>query len=231
MTTCTVSSKKKQATIRGKLVENYEEMLERCWQIPGGFEQKAMAIQIFATPVLCFDSELTLHKETTLTRLDRKVHAILFKTTRWRSQALTFTLLARGHLIHPSQAVKYWGIKNCEKSIARKIRFSRGCQKPYQSKRNQGRATWRSDGAGFSDAPSHESFGVDLVRSLGTRGTTMHLTKGEDQLFHARGNREDLRGIAGTNIDHASTVQMMRAKKTRKRKVRNCGAFARSKCR
>ena len=38
---------------------------------------RAMAIQFFATPVLCFDSELTLHKETTLTRLDRKVHAIL----------------------------------------------------------------------------------------------------------------------------------------------------------
>ena len=30
-------------------------------------------------------------------------------------------------------------------------------------------------------------------------------------------NREDLRGIAATNIDYASTVQMMRAKKTKKR--------------
>ena len=77
MTTCTVSSKKKQAAIRGKIVENYEKVLERCKQIPGGFDRKAMAIQIFATPVLCFDSELTLHTVTTLTRLDGKVHAIL----------------------------------------------------------------------------------------------------------------------------------------------------------
>ena len=30
-------------------------------------------------------------------------------------------------------------------------------------------------------------------------------------------NREDLKGIPGTNIDYASTVQMMRAKKTKKR--------------
>ena len=65
-------------------------------------------------------------------------------------------------------------------------------------------------------------------------GTRMHLTKGEDQLFDhwlredlrraiwsrdaALRNREDLRGIAGSNIDYASTVQMMRAKKTKKRK-------------
>ena len=41
-----------------------------------------------------------------------------------------------------------------------------------RAKRNQGRATWRSDGAGFSDAPSHESFGVDLVRSLGNHEKT-----------------------------------------------------------
>ena len=63
-------------------------------------------------------------------------------------------------------------------------------------------------------------------------GTKMHLTKGEDQLFDhcfredlrraiwsrdaAVRNREDLREIAGTNIDYASTVQMMRAKKRRR---------------
>ena len=60
-------------------------------------------------------------------------------------------------------------------------------------------------------------------------GTTMHLTKGEDQLFDhllredlrrmiwardvAVRNRGDLREIAGTNIDYTSTVQMMCAKK------------------
>ena len=57
--------------------------------------------------------------------------------------------------------------------------------------------------------------------------------KSEDQLFdhwlredlrraicardQAIRNREDLKGIAGANIDFASTVQMMRAKKTMKR--------------
>ena len=141
MTTCTTSSKKKQAKIRKKRIEKYERVLDRCKQIPGGFEQKAMAIQVFATPVLCFDSELTLHTETTLTRLDRKVHAILFKSTRWRSQALTFTLLARGHLIHPSQAVRYWEYQNSEKSFARKNRFARNCQSIDQSERRQRRAT------------------------------------------------------------------------------------------
>ena len=35
-----------------------------------------MALQVFATPVLSFDSELMLYTETTLTRLERKVHAI-----------------------------------------------------------------------------------------------------------------------------------------------------------
>ena len=95
MTTCTTSSKKKQAQIRDRRMEKYERVLERCKQIPGGFEQKAMALQVFATPVLSFDSELTLYTETTLTRLDRKVHAMLFKATRWKSQVLTFTLLTR----------------------------------------------------------------------------------------------------------------------------------------
>ena len=33
-------------------------------------------------------------------------------------------------------------------------------------------------------------------------------------------SREDLRGIAGTNIDYASTVQMMPAKKNQKKEVR-----------
>ena len=117
MTTCTTSSKKKQAKIREKRMEKYERVLERCKQIPGGFEQKAMAIQVFATPVLCFVFELTLHTETTLTRLNRKVHAILFMATRWRSQALAFILLARGHLIHPSQAVRYWGIKTVRRVL------------------------------------------------------------------------------------------------------------------
>ena len=64
-------------------------------------------------------------------------------------------------------------------------------------------------------------------------GAIMHLTKSEDQLFNhwlredlrraiwsrdqAIRNREDLKGIAGTNIDYASTVQMLRAKKTKRR--------------
>ena len=89
--------------------------MERCKQISRGFEQQATAIQIFSTPVLCFDSELALHTETNLTRLDRKVHAILFKTTRWRFQTLTFTLLARGHQIHPSLAVNILGNQTYEK--------------------------------------------------------------------------------------------------------------------
>ena len=40
MTTCTVGSKKKQAAIRGKRVEKYEDVLERCKQIPRGLEKK-----------------------------------------------------------------------------------------------------------------------------------------------------------------------------------------------
>ena len=62
----------------------------------------------------------------------------------------------------------------------------------------------------------------------------MHLTNGEDQLFDhwlredlrrmilardvAVRNRGDLREIAGTNIDHTSTVQMMCAKKPKKKR-------------
>ena len=37
MTTCTRNSKKKQAAIREKRVRKYEEVLERCKQIRGGF--------------------------------------------------------------------------------------------------------------------------------------------------------------------------------------------------
>ena len=98
-------------------MRKYEEVLERCKQILGGSEQKALAVQVFATPVLSFDSELNLHTETTLARLDRKVHAALYKTTRWRSQALTFTLLAKGHLLQPSQVVKYWSIKTVRRIL------------------------------------------------------------------------------------------------------------------
>ena len=86
MTTCTRSSRKKQAQIWDRRMEKFERALERCKQIPRSFEQKTMALQFFATPALTFNSGLTLHTETTLTRLDRKVHAMLFKSTRWRSQ-------------------------------------------------------------------------------------------------------------------------------------------------
>ena len=137
MTTCTASSKKKQAKIREKRMEKYEKVLERCKQIPGGFEQKAMALQVFAAPVLSFDSELTLYTETILTRLDRKVHAILFKATRWRSQALTFALLARGHLIHPSQAGRFCGIRTVRRVLRQRTDLREIVKELIRAKRRQ----------------------------------------------------------------------------------------------
>ena len=215
--------------------------MERCTQIPGGFEQKAKAIQVFATPVLCFDSELTLYTETTLTRLDRKVHAILFKATRWRSQALTFTLLARGHLIHPSQAVRYW----CTKTVRRVLREITDLQEVAKEliRAKGDREERREEAKGpISVLSQHvKILGWTLSDQLvitRKHGTKMQLIKGEDQLFDhwlredlrraiwsrdaAIRNREDLKGIAGTNIDYASTVQMMRAKKNEEKKRKNC---------
>ena len=118
MTTCTTSSKKKQAKIREKRMEKYDRVLERCKQIPGGFEP-----------------DLTLYTETTLTRLDRKV--ILFKSTRWRSQALTFTLLARGHLIHPSQAVIYWCIKTARRVLRERTELQEVVKELIRAKSRQ----------------------------------------------------------------------------------------------
>ena len=195
MTTCTTRSKKKQAKIREKRMEKCERVLERCKQIPGGFEQKAMALQVFATPVLCFDSELTLYTETTLTRLDRKVHAILFKATRWRSQALTFTLLAQGLLIHPSQAVRYWSIKTVRRVLRQRTDLQEIVKELIRAKgdREERREEAREP---ISVLFQHvKILGWTLSDQLViTRkyGTKMHLTKGEDQLFD-HWLREDMR--------------------------------------
>ena len=180
MTTCTTSSKKKQAKIREKRMEKYERVLERCKQIPGSFEQKAMAIQVFATPVLCFDSEVTLCTETTLTRLDRKVHAILFKATRWRAQALTFTLLARGHLIYPSQAVRYSNIKTVRRVLRQRTDLQEIVKELIRAKGD--REERREEARGpISVLFQHvKSLGWTLSDQLViTRkyGTKMHLTK------------------------------------------------------
>ena len=194
----------------------------------------AMAIQVFATPVLCFDSELTLYTETTLTRLDRRVHAILF------TQALTFTLLARGHLIHPSQAVRCWGIKTVRRVLRERADLQEIAKELIRAKGDREERREEAKGP-ISVLFQHvKIMGWTLSDQLViTRkyGTKMHLTKGEDQLFGhllredlrraiwsrdaAIRNREDLKGIAGTNIDYASTVQMMRAKKNeeKRRKV------------
>ena len=236
MTTCTASSRKKQAQIRDRRMEKYERVLERCKQIPGGFEQKAMALQVFATPVLTFDSELTLYTETTLTRLDRKVHAMLFKSTRWRSQALTFILLARGHLVHPGQAVRYCGIRTVRRVLRQRTDLQEIVKELIRTKEDKEEGREEARGPVSVLLQHMKMLGWTLSDQLViTRkyGTKMHLTKGEDQLFdhwlredlrraiwsrdQAIRNRKDLKGIAGSNIDYASTVQLLRAKKTKKR--------------
>ena len=175
MTTCTTSSKKKQAQIRDRRMEKYEKVLERCKHIPGGFEQKAMALQVFATPVLSFDSELTLYTETTLTRLDRKVHAILFKATRWRSQALTFTLLARGYLVHPSQAVRYWGIRTVRRVLRQRTDLQESVKELIRAKgdREERREEARGPVSGFFFL-THEISGMDFVGPTGDHKKTRY---------------------------------------------------------
>ena len=195
-----------------------------------------MALQVFATPVLSFDSELTLYTETTLTRLDRKVHAMLFKSTRWRSQALTFTLSARGHLIHPSQAVRYWGIRTIRRVLRQRTDLQEIVKELIRAKGDREERREEARGPVSVLFQHMKILGWSLSDQLViTRkyGTKMHLTKGEDQLFdhwlredlrraiwsrdQAKRNRKDLKGIAGSNIDYASTVQVLRAKKKKKR--------------
>ena len=117
-----------------------------------------------------FLRQLTLHTETTLTRADRKVHAILVKTTRWRSQALTFTLLSRGHLIHPSQAVKYYGIKTVRRVLRERTDLQEVVKNLMREKENKEEQRAESDGASFSDTLS------DRLVITRRHGTTMHLT-------------------------------------------------------
>ena len=186
MTTCTKNSKKKQAVIREKRTRKYEEVLQRCKQIPGGFEQKAMALQVFATLVLSFDSELTLHTETTMARLDRKVHAILHKTTRWRSQALTFTLLSRGHLLQPSQVVKYWGIRTVRRVLQGREDLRELVVYLIRQKKMKEESEDEAKGPVSVMLKHMEALGWTVNEQLvitRRHGTMMHLTKGEDQLF------------------------------------------------
>ena len=154
-----------------------------------------MAIQVFATPVLCFDSELTLYTETTLTRLDRKVHMILFKPTRWRSQALTFTLLARGHLIHPSQAVRYCGIKTVTRVVRQRTDLQEIVKEMIRAKGDRDERREEAKGPIFVLFQHVKILGWTLSDQLvisRKHGTKMHLIKGEDQLFD-HWLREDLR--------------------------------------
>ena len=133
MTTCTTSSKKKQAKIREKRMGKYERVLERCKQIPGGFEQKAMAIQVFATPVLCFDSEHALHGNNSDEAPQESARDPLQVHKTEVSSADIHIVGKRAP--DPSElSCEKLVYQNSEKSIARKNRFARGCRKPYQSK-------------------------------------------------------------------------------------------------
>ena len=161
MTTCTASSRKKQAQIRDRRMEKYERVLERCKQIPGGFEQKAMALQVFATPVLTFDSELTLYTETTLTRLDRisgfDVH-IAGKRTFGPSRSSCEIL---------------W-YQNDQKSLAPKNRPARNCHRIDQNKGRQRGRPCRSQRAGLCSFTAHEDAGMDSLGPIGDHKKIWH---------------------------------------------------------
>ena len=125
----------------------------------------------------------------------RKVHAALYKTTRWRSQALTFTLLAKGHLLQPSQVVKYWGIKTVRRVL--QVREDLRELVVYLIKQKMTKEENEDEATGpVSVMLKHMgALGWTMNQQLvitRRHGTMMHLTKGEDQLFD-HWLREDLR--------------------------------------
>ena len=157
---------------RGKTRDQAMTNLRQAWEVSKEFGSKAG------------DSELTLYTETTLTRLDRKVHAILFKATRWRSQALTFTLLARGHLIHPSQAVRYWSIRTVTRVLRQRTDLQEIVKELIRAKGDREERREEARGPVSVLFQHMKILGRTLSNQLViTRkyGTKMHLTKGEDQ--------------------------------------------------
>ena len=178
-----------------------------------------------------------------MTRLDRKVHAMLFKSTRWRSQALTFTLLARGHLVHPGQAVRYCGIRTVRRVLRQRPDLQEIVKELIRTKedKEEGREEARGPVSVLLQHMKMPGWTLsDQLVITRTYGTKMHLTKGEDQLFdywlredlrraiwsrdQAIRNRKDLKGIAGSNIDYASTgptVESQKNKEARRKKLLN----------
>ena len=119
----------------------------------------------------------------------------VFKSTRWRSQALTFTLLARGHLIHPSQAVRYWGIKTVRRVLRERSDLQEVVKELIRAKGDREEQREEAKGPISVMFQHMKNLGWTLSDQLvitRKHGTKMHLTKGEDQLFD-HWFREDLR--------------------------------------
>ena len=138
-------------------------------------------------------------------------------------------------MIHPSQAVRCWSIRTVRRVLRQRTDLQEIVKELIRAKGDREERREEARGPVSVLFQHMKILGWTLADQLViTRkyGTRMHLTKGEDQLFdhwlredvrraiwsrdQAIRNREDLKGIAGTNIDYASTVQMMRAKKQKK---------------
>ena len=240
MTTCTVSSKKKQAAIRGKRVENNEKVLERNRQIPGGFEQKAMA-----DPDLC-DTSVVL-------RL--RAHASHGDNSDETRQKSACDSLQNDEMEVSSADIHTAGKRafdpsepSCEilvnqKTVRRVLQERTDLQEVVENLVRAKEIKEEQRGEAMEPVSVMLHHMKVLVWILSDRlaitrrhGTTMHLTKGEDQLFD-HWLREDwlietektYEELQEQTFTSRPRCKWCVPKKTRKRKVRNCGAFRKIK--
>ena len=156
------------------------------------FEQKAMAVQVFATPVLSFDSELTLHTETTMARLDRKVHSVLHKTNEMEKPSVAPA--------PPEPSCEVLGNQNSEKSSAGREYLRELVVYLIRQKMTKEENEDEAKGPVSAMLKHMGALGWTLNEQLvitRRHGTMMHLTKERISLFD-HWLREDLRRMIWT---------------------------------
>ena len=102
------TSAKTRSSLAQKRYDKFANVVLRIKTAPTGQEGREVLLSRFAGPILTFGSELEQMSTTKENGYAGNVHAALMGSdTMFRSQGITMTLIAHGHIFHPPQVMKF----------------------------------------------------------------------------------------------------------------------------
>ena len=169
----------------GSRITKFAKIISRVAQLPFGYERKADAIACYATPVLTFGAELWLPSDSRLDGLSGRVHSVInTNQNSWKSKAVAFTLLTKGHQVQPWMALRWAAVRTMRRLLKRRPDLRRTLRE-LMALEEAGEA-YNSAGAGSILSRIATDIGWTIEADLSiTRadGSRFHLVEGEDGLF------------------------------------------------